>query len=51
MRHLLLAKFKTSKELRAVLLATVSAELVKFVASKEGFWGLGRGYKNGRNIL
>ena len=51
MRHLLLAKFKTSKELRAVLMATGNAELVEFVSSKEGFWGLGRGYKNGRNTL
>ena len=51
MRHLLFAKFKTSKELRAALLATGNAELVEFVASKEGFWGLGRGYKNGRNTL
>ena len=51
MRHLLLAKFKTSKEVRAAFLATGNAELVEFVASKEGFWGLGRGYKNGRNTL
>ncbi len=51
MKMLLRRKFDGSSDLKAALLATGDAELVEWIASKEGFWGSGIAGDPGKNTL
>ena len=50
MREILKAKAEVH-EFKEALLATGQAELVEYVPSVEGFWGVGSGYVGGQNML
>lgn len=51
MKSLLVSKFGGSKKLKDALLATGEAELVEWVPSHDGFWGIGIGGREGQNML
>ena len=50
MRALVRDKFRT-KEFRKALLETGDAEIIEWVPSREGYWGVSLGFKEGMNVM